>query len=79
MKQWLAFLIESTNPTLDLIVCFHISDLFQPHLRTHNTEGADPLLVGPVPRKWIRGQRTSGQVAELLEFVEALGISLSGF
>lgn len=42
-------------------------------------KGADPLLVGPVPRKWIRGQRTSGQVAELLEFVESLGISLSGF
>ncbi|ELR16452.1 Ankyrin repeat and Fbox domain containing protein [Acanthamoeba castellanii str. Neff] len=32
-----------------------------------------------MPRKWIRGQRTSGQVAELLEFVESLGISLSGF
>lgn len=41
-------------------------------------KGADPLLVGPVPRRWIRGRQTSGQVAKMLEFVESLGISLAG-
>ena len=46
--------------------------------RAHNTEGADPLLVGPVPRRWIRGPQRSGQVGEMLEFVESLGISLAG-